>query len=72
MKIFEIFYKKVLTYYNQREGDKPSRKGEKVMDKIAKALKDLAKAVETNDTVSKVTVKVELKKPKSNKAKESK
>lgn len=42
------------------------------MDKIAKALKDLAKAVETNETVAKVTVKVELKKPKSNKAKESK
>ena len=42
------------------------------MKNITKALQDLAKAVETNETVAKVTVKVELKKPKPNKAKESK
>ena len=39
------------------------------MKKIAKALKDLAEAVKTNDTVAKVVVSVTLKKPKANKAK---
>lgn len=38
------------------------------MDKIAKALQDLAKAVESNDTVERVKVTISLKKPKPNKA----
>ena len=39
------------------------------MDKIAKALQDLAKAVECNDTVERVKVTISLKKPKPSKAK---
>lgn len=38
------------------------------MESITKALKDLAKAVESNDTVERVKVTITLKKPKSNKA----
>ena len=38
------------------------------MENITKALQDLAKAVESNDTVEKVKVTITLKKPKSNKA----
>ena len=38
------------------------------MKSITKALKDLAKAVESNRTVEKVKVTITLKKPKSNKA----
>lgn len=44
-----------------------------MMDKITKALQDLAKAVESNDTVERVKVTIVLKKPKQSKAsKESK
>ena len=39
------------------------------MEKIAKALQDLAKAVESNDTVERVKVTISLKKPKPSKAK---
>lgn len=39
------------------------------MESIAKALKDLAKAVESNGTVASVKVTINLKKPKPNKAK---
>ena len=39
------------------------------MDGITKALKDLAKAVESNETVASVKVTINLKKPKTNKAK---
>ena len=39
------------------------------MDKITKALKDLAKAIESNDSVERVKVTITLKKPKPNKAK---
>lgn len=42
------------------------------MDNIQKALKDLAKAVESNEMVANVKVTINLKKPKSNKATESK
>lgn len=38
------------------------------MDRIEKALKDLAEAVESNDTVERVKVTITLKKPKPNKA----
>ena len=38
------------------------------MDNITKALQDLAKAVECNDTVERVKVTITLKKPKPNKA----
>ena len=38
------------------------------MDSITKALKDLAKAVKSNDTVERVKVTITLKKPKPNKA----
>lgn len=38
------------------------------MKDITKALQDLAKAVESNDTVQSVKVTITLKKPKSNKA----
>lgn len=44
-------------------------KGERVMKEITKALKDLAKAVNSNDTVERVNVTITLKKPKSSKAK---
>lgn len=39
------------------------------MQDITKALQDLAKSVDNNDTVQSVVVKITLKKPKSNKAK---
>ena len=39
------------------------------MQQITKALQDLAKAVESNDTVERVKVTITLKKPKTNKAK---
>lgn len=39
------------------------------MENIQKALQDLAKAVESNDTVQNVKVTITLKKPKPNKAK---
>lgn len=43
------------------------------MENIEKALRDLAKAIENNESVQKVTVKIELQKPKPSKAtKESK
>lgn len=42
------------------------------MDSIEKALKDLAKAVKGNDSVERVKVTITIKKPKSNKATESK
>lgn len=38
------------------------------MDNIQKALQDLSKAVESNQTVERVKVTITLKKPKSNKA----
>lgn len=38
------------------------------MEKVTKALQDLAKAVENNPTVNKIEVKIVLKKPKSSKA----
>ena len=39
------------------------------MDNITKALQDLVRAVENNDTVERVKVEFTLKKPKSSKAK---
>nr|DAD83082.1 MAG TPA: hypothetical protein [Caudovirales sp. ct1Jx6] len=39
------------------------------MDNITKALQDLMKAVESNDTVASVKVTITLKKSKSSKAK---
>ena len=42
------------------------------MNNIAKALQDLAKAVENNPTVKSVKVTVTLQKPKPNKANEPK
>lgn len=42
------------------------------MDEIEKALKDLAKAVESNEIVEKINITITLKKPKPDKAKESK
>ena len=39
------------------------------MKDITKALQDLAKAVENNDTVASVKVTINLKKPKASKAK---
>ncbi len=39
------------------------------MDKIEKALQDLAEAVKSNDTVERVKVTITLVKPKSSKAK---
>lgn len=39
------------------------------MESIEKALKDLAKAVESNPTVKSVKVTITLQKPKPNKAK---
>lgn len=39
------------------------------MENITKALQDLARAVESNKTVSSVKVTINLKKPKSSKAK---
>lgn len=41
------------------------------MDKIEKALRDLAEAVKDNELVAKVTVTITLKKPKTEKGKES-
>lgn len=38
------------------------------MDNITKALQDLAKAVESNDTVERVKVTITLKKSKTSKA----
>lgn len=38
------------------------------MENIAKALQDLAKAVESNDAVERVKVTITLKKPKASKA----
>ena len=42
------------------------------MDNIEKALQELAKAVESNDTVERVKVTITLVKPKPNKAKPDK
>jgi len=47
-------------------------KGEKPMDELKKALQDLAKALESNETVSRVTVTITLVKPKPDKATKSK
>lgn len=44
------------------------KKGGANMDNITKALQDLAKAVESNDTVERVKVTITLKKPKTSKA----
>lgn len=54
-------------YTRLRERDL-SKQGGQVMESITKALKDLAKAVESNGTVEKVKVTITLKKPKPNKA----
>lgn len=40
------------------------------MQRIEKALRDLARAVESNDTVERVKVTITLKKPKPRKAKD--
>lgn len=45
------------------------RKEVEKMDNIEKALQELAKAVESNDTVERVKVTITLVKPKPNKAK---
>ena len=53
------------------EGNKNLWKSKKEvadMENIAKALQDLAKAVESNDTVERVKVTITLKKPKASKA----
>ena len=42
------------------------------MDEIKKAVQDIAKALENNESVEKVIVKIEIKKQKSSKAKEVK
>lgn len=42
------------------------------MDSIEKALRELAKAVESNDTVERVKVTITLKKPKPSKARPDK
>lgn len=42
------------------------------LDNIEKALRDLAKAVESNKMVANVKITINLKKPKSDKANESK
>lgn len=42
------------------------------LDNLEKALRDLTKAVESNEIVSSIKVTITLKKPKSNKATESK
>ena len=44
-------------------------KGAVVMDNIEKALQDLAKALQNNDTVQRVKVTITLEKPKPSKAK---
>jgi len=72
------FFKKTLDFppivcYNYKCNEevmiiKNLMKGEKPMDKISKALKELAKAVEDNATVDKVDIKITLKKPKPSKA----
>lgn len=49
------------------------RKEMRGMENIEKALRDLAKAVESNETVKRVTVTITMQKPKPSKAtKESK
>lgn len=45
------------------------QKGAATMDNIEKALQDLAKALEHNDTVERVKVTITLVKPKPSKAK---
>lgn len=42
------------------------------MENIEKALRELAKALESNDTVERVNVTITLKKPKSSKARPGK
>lgn len=55
--------------YNHSKGNRASkRKEEKPMDKIEKALRELAEAIESNKTVAKVTVTITLQKPKPDKA----
>ena len=55
-----------------RETKRVTKKGEKPMDELKKALQDLAKALESNETVSRVTVTITLVKPKPDKATKSK
>ncbi len=59
--------------YNHSKGNQASKKkkGEKPMDEIEKALQALAKALESNETVAKVTVTITLTKPKPSKATKS-
>ena len=59
----------IYTERTENNSDSKTRKGDKVMDNnIAKALQELAKAVDGNDTVERVKVTITLKEPKSSKA----
>ena len=72
--IFKKDFQKTLTYllkyviiYTERGGEKMEKQAD-----IVKALQEIAKAIENNEAVAKVIVKIELQKPKSSKATESK
>lgn len=62
-----------MTYYKQYVIIIPSR-GKEVgtMDNIEKALQELARALENNDTVARVKIEITLTKPKPSKAKPDK
>lgn len=58
-----------MTYYKQYDIIRPSKgKEEKAMDNIEKALRELAKALDENDTVARVKIEITLTKPKPGKA----
>lgn len=63
-----------MTYYKQYDTIRPSREERRVgtMDNIEKALQELARALEDNDTVARVKIEITLTKPKPSKAKPDK
>lgn len=63
-----------MTYYKQYDIIRPSREERRVgtMDNIEKALQELARALEDNDTVARVKIEITLTKPKPSKAKPDK
>ena len=63
-----------MTYYKQYAIIRPSREERRVgtMDNIEKALQELARALEDNDTVARVKIEITLTKPKPSKAKPDK
>ena len=63
-----------MTYYKQYVIIIPSREERRVgtMDNIEKALQELARALEDNDTVARVKIEITLTKPKPSKAKPDK